>query len=214
MQSCVLSLDTLLKQICFLICHDKWLSFISPSLRPRLLAFGTPLGAAPDLCFGYTLGNVTVSRCAFTWPSVNTCSESNSSSSTPKTHQGSLASNSLLEFLSKKILCPPALEPVSSAEESTARQVLSHQEEEEGENKVRWIIHNLKYSKEDTETSEKVTVFALCMVTSIWGWKSKFRNQQLSSLKYRAERLKSLIHYILIPRHYAWNINRSELALY
>lgn len=137
MQSCVLSLDTLLKQLCFLICRDKWPSFISPSLCPRLLAFGAPLGAAPDLCFGYTLGNVTVSRCAFTWPSVNTCPESSgsSSSSTPRTQQGSLATNSLLEFPSKKDPLSSSTGPVSGAEESTTRQALSRQEEE-GENKA------------------------------------------------------------------------------
>ena len=58
-QSCVFRSDNLLKQICFLICRDKWLSFISPSLHPGLLALGTPLGAAQGLCFGSTLGDVT-----------------------------------------------------------------------------------------------------------------------------------------------------------
>lgn len=105
-QSCVFSSDNLLKQICFLICCDKWLSFISPSLHPGLLAFGTPLEAALGLCFGSTLRNVTVSRCAFTWPSVNTCSESCSGGSTPRAQQGSLATRSLPEILGSYLKRP------------------------------------------------------------------------------------------------------------
>lgn len=106
MQSCVFSLDNLLKQIYFLICSDKWLSFIPPSLRPGPLAFGTPLGAAQGLCFGSTLENVTVSRCTSTWPSVSTCSESSGSGSTPRAQQGSLATRSLLEFLGSYLKRP------------------------------------------------------------------------------------------------------------
>lgn len=92
--------NDLLEQICFLICRDKWLSFISPSLRPGLLAFGTPLGAAPGLVFRFhsERGNVTLGRCAFTWPSVNTCSESGSGGSTPRAQQGSPATRSRAEF--------------------------------------------------------------------------------------------------------------------
>lgn len=101
-----LAWDNLLEQICFLICRDKWLSFISLSLRTGLLAFGTPLGAAQGLCFGSTLGNVTVSCCAFTWQSVNTCSESSSSGSTPKAQQGSLAARSPLELLGSYLKRP------------------------------------------------------------------------------------------------------------
>lgn len=70
-----------------------------PCCAPGLLAFGTPLGAALGLCFGSTRADVTVGRCAFTWPSVSTCSESSSSGSTPRAQQGSLATRSLLGFL-------------------------------------------------------------------------------------------------------------------
>lgn len=45
-----------------------------PLCTPGLLAFGTPLGAARGLCCGSTQRNVSVGRCAFTWPSVNNCS--------------------------------------------------------------------------------------------------------------------------------------------
>lgn len=116
-QGCVVffSLDNLLKQICFLICCDKCSSFISALLHPGLLAFGTPLGAALRLCFWFHSGEggagVIVGRCAFTWPSVSTCSESSSSSSsisgsTARAQAGITAR--VLTFLSEESLCPPA----------------------------------------------------------------------------------------------------------
>lgn len=137
MQSCVFSSPNLLKQICFLICCDKWLSFISPSLRPGLLTFGTPLGAAKGLCFGPTLGNVTVSCCAFTWPSVNTRSESSSGGSTPSAQQGSLATRSLLMFSGSYLKRPFVHQHwvCFKTGGEAVRQALTHQEVE-GENKA------------------------------------------------------------------------------
>lgn len=97
--SCVfLNLDNLVKQICFLIYCDKWLSFVSSLLHPGLLAFGTSLGAVHSLCCGSTQRNVTVGCSAFTWPSVNACSESSSGGCTLSAQQGSLATRSVVKF--------------------------------------------------------------------------------------------------------------------
>lgn len=41
--------DNLLKTICFLICCDKWLSFISPSLHPRTAGMWCSIRSSPRL---------------------------------------------------------------------------------------------------------------------------------------------------------------------
>lgn len=149
----------------------------------RLLAFGTPLGAAQGLCFGFTLGNVTFSHCAFTWPSVNTCSESRRGSSTPRAQQGSLATRSLLEFWVPVWRDPLSTNPgpVSRSNGGDVRQAFTHQEVE-GENKAWWIIQEVKYSKWQTKYCVSVAVCILRLLISVCGWKNNW-NQQHSVSK-------------------------------
>lgn len=54
-QSCVFRSDNLLKQICFLICHDKWLSFIS-LVAPRTAGIWHSIRSGPGPVFWFHSG--------------------------------------------------------------------------------------------------------------------------------------------------------------